>query len=368
MISSKENQTDNKKIVATICRLTPIHYGHKKYLINLAKDFDKVIVMIGSCYEGGSLKHCITATEREKMLRAVFKRENIPEEKFEIIPIPDFNDFEKWFDMILEICSKYNVNYLCTGNKEEIIDVLNSREEKLPFKIINPEENSDFPYHATDIRKLILEGKYEELEKLIPDETKPILFRYTFKEILAASNNRGIKFVKGKKMVNLVFLLRDVSNGKVYALLGRKKNDNFFHLIGGEIQKYETVTNAIIRELYEQTNITIQMLDNSLEPAIIRIENISENSLEQMAMVGLYNNKDNLEEGSSQCFGIFIEASILEYSKLLKLGKNFCDIKFYNINNEILNSLKFNQKEMFSKALTMFEAYPKLIKDVNSEE
>lgn len=368
MVSSKESKIDDKKIVATICRLTPIHYGHKKYLINLTKDFEKVIVMIGSCYEGGSLKHCITATEREKMLRAVFKRENIPEEKFEIIPIPDLNNFEKWFDMVLEICRKYNVNYLCTGNKEDIIDVLKERGEPLPFEIINPEENSDFPYHATDIRKLIIEGKYEELEKLIPDETKPILFRYTFKEILAASTNRGIKFIKGKQIVNLVFLLRDVTSGKVYVLFGKNQSDKFFYLPGGEIQKYETVTNAVIRKLYEQTGIKIKMLDNSLEPAIIRIENVSENSLEQMSMVGLYSDKENLQEGFAQAFGVFIEASILEYSNLLKLGNDFCDVRFYDINNEVLNNLKSYQKQMLSKALTMFEAYPKLIKEVSSEE
>ena len=32
---------------------------------------------------------------------------------------------------------------------------------------------------------MIISGEYDKLENLIPNETKPILFRYTFKEILA---------------------------------------------------------------------------------------------------------------------------------------------------------------------------------------
>ena len=44
---------------------------------------------------------------------------------------------------------------------------------------------------------MIIKGEYEKLEGLIPEERKPILFRYTFKEILAASQKRGIHFMYG---------------------------------------------------------------------------------------------------------------------------------------------------------------------------
>ena len=35
----------------------------------------------------------------------------------------------------------------------------------LDMELINPEEGSDFPYHATDIRNMIIQGDYMTLEK-----------------------------------------------------------------------------------------------------------------------------------------------------------------------------------------------------------
>ena len=38
--------------------------------------------------------------------------------------------------------------------------------------MINPEETSDFPYHATDIRNAILNNKVELLDSMVPSEIK----------------------------------------------------------------------------------------------------------------------------------------------------------------------------------------------------
>ncbi len=46
----------------------PIHYGHKRFLVKLAKtqSLKKVVVMIGSCFENGRQRYCVSAVEREK--------------------------------------------------------------------------------------------------------------------------------------------------------------------------------------------------------------------------------------------------------------------------------------------------------------
>ena len=115
-------------------------------------------------------------------------------------------------------------NTFCTGNKEDILDVLKEKNIELNAELINPEEGSEVRYHATEIRKLILEGKYAELEKMIPMETKAILFRNTFKEIIASSKNRGISFVPGRQAVDIVFLVKNTVDGNTYVLLGRRSN------------------------------------------------------------------------------------------------------------------------------------------------
>lgn len=359
------------KRVACIGRWMPIHNGHKKFLVDLAKspDYDKVIIMIGSCYEGGNFRNCITATEREKMLRAIMKREGVLDHKYVIVPVPDVPTFDEWILNILKVCKKYGATHFCTGNKEDILNVLESREEKLDMEFINPEDGSDFPYHATDIRYMIVKGDYQKLESLIPDEIKPILYRYTFKEIVAASQNKGINFIKGRQTVDLILLVRNVNDGHIYVLLGnRPKNKKDFPkalaLPGDKIRLFESAINAAIRAFYEETGLKIQMIDNSLEPAIIKFENVYNTSLEQMHMVGIYGTDDEelngTQGGSSQCFAILAEGNLDDYKKQINPKKGLTNVRFYDIEIALLKELAFQQNQMLKKAIQILNAYPDL--------
>lgn len=365
-----------KKCVAAIGRWMPIHNGHKAFLVNLAKneEYEKLVIMIGSCYAGGDIRYCITATEREKMLRAIMRRENVPEEKYEIVPVPDMPTFDEWILNVLEVCKNHEVTHFCTGNKEDILDVLESRNEPLNMELINPEENTEFPYHATDIRNMIINGEYEKLQELIPEETKPILFRYTFKEILAASQNRGLNFIEGRQAVDMILLLRDINDGKVYVLLGNRpdtKKDfpGALALPGGGINLFETASNAAIRKFYDETGIKIKMLDNSLEPAIVKFEGIP--NLQQMCMIGIYGTEDKslngTKGGSSQCFAILAEGDKKHYEKLLKESHGLKKVKFYNVEEAGLQKLAYQHNDMLKKAINALEAYPNLMQQISHE-
>lgn len=380
----KTNGTDQKnsvtkKRVAAIGRWMPIHNGHKEFLIRLAKDetVEKLVVMIGSCYENGRQRYCIPAVEREKMIEAIFQAENIPEERYEIIHMPDKETFEEWLDDILRAFKKYKITHFCTGNKEDILNALEGKEKSLGFEIINPEKQSEVSYHATEIRKLILEGDYEKLETMIPNEVKQLLFHNTFKEIIACSKNNGIKFVPGRQSVDIVFLVRNTIDGKVYVLLGKRSNKKvdfpgYFSLMGTAIKQedFESPVKAAIRGLQECAGIKVKMLDNSLEPAIINMENIPKANLEQMNYIGLYSSEDEkfagTRGGSSQCFGIFIEDEIFKYEEYLKAGNDLENVAFYDISTALSESLAYQHKDMLKKAITMFNAYPDLTKQISS--
>lgn len=368
-----------KKVVATIGRFMPIHNGHKNFLVKLAKEYDRLIVMIGSAYEGESIRYCITATEREKMISAIFKAEGIPENKVVILPMEDKPTFEEWLDDVLEICNKYNVTHFCTGNQEDILDVLDKKGIKLNMDSINPEADTTFPYHATDIRNMIISGEYDKLEKLIPNETKPILFRYTFKEILAASENRGISFVKGRQTVDLILMVKDINDGNIYVLLGRRPNNKkdfpgALALPGGSIRKYETAINAAIRNFFVETGIKIYMIDNSLEPAIVKFSNVPNTNLEQLHMVGIYGSHDERlngsRGGSSQCFALLVEDDINKFKNIISPIAGLKNVKFYclnkidsqyiKINGTEYVKLAFQHADMLQKAMWMLNATPKL--------
>lgn len=360
----------NKGIVAAIGRWMPIHNGHKEFLIKLANEYEKIIVIIGSCYENGTKRNCIPSIEREKMIHAIFKRENISKEKYEIVQVPDVDTFEEWIKDIKEVCRIHGVTHFCTGNKEDILNILERSGEKLEFKIINPEEKSNFLYHSTDIRNLITEGKYEEVQKLIPDEINPILYGNAFKEIIAASKKRGIEFEKGRQCVDVILLIKNINDGKMYVLLGKRsieKEDfpGYLALPGGGINKFETPVNAAIREFKEETGLEITMLDNSLEPAIIRFGNGPGANIERMHIVGIYSSKDKniagTKGGSSQCFGIFIEDELEKYKKQLDPKDDLEMPDFYEVNEAIESGLAYQHEAMIKKALSMFEAYPDLV-------
>ena len=341
---TQKNSRNKKKVVATIGRFMPIHNGHKSFLVKLAREYDKIVVMIGSAYEGESIRYCITATEREKMLAAIFKAEGIPESKVVILPMEDKPTFEEWLDDVLEICNKYNVTHFCTGNQEDILDVLDKKGIKLNMDFINPEADSTFPYHATDIRNMIINGEYNKLESLIPNETKPILFRYTFKEILAASENRGISFVKGRQTVDLILMVRDINDGNIYVLLGRRpynKKDfpGAFALPGGSIRKYETAINAAIRNCFVETGSRDESLNGS-------------------------------RGGSSQCFALLVEDDINKFKDAISPTAGLKNVKFYclntidrqyiKINGSEYVKLAFQHADMLQKAIWMLNANPKL--------
>ena len=379
-LSQKGTKTKGakKNVVAAIGRWMPIHEGHKRFLLKLANDanFSKVIVMIGSCYQGGDARHCITATEREKMLRAIFKRAGIPDKKISYVPIPDFPTFEEWIETVLIACKKHKVTHFCTGNREEILDVLEADGDTYGLELINPEEDSDFPYHATDIRNMIINGDYEKLEGLIPDEVKPILFRNTFKEIIATSTKRGIRFVAGRQTTDMVLLVSNVTDGKIYVLLGKRpktKKDfpGVLALPGGGIKEYETTVHAVKRIFYKETGLKIQIVDNSLEPAIVRFKGL-ENKLEQMYMVGVYGTEDKklngTRGGSSQCFAILVEGDVKDYASMIQESKGLTDVKFYDIEKISKKQLAYQHGEMIKKAVNMLEAYPDLQEKIAKKE
>lgn len=383
MVANETNQNESitKKRVAAIGRWMPIHYGHKEFLIKLAKndEFEKVLVMIGSCYENGSQRYCIPAVEREKMIRAIFKAEKIPEEKYDIIHVPDQKEFEEWLESIIKAFKMYGITHFCTGNKEDILDVLKKKNESFEFEIINPEEESNIKYHATEIRKLILEGNYEKLEKMIPTETQPILFHNTFKEIIASSKNYGIKFVQGRQTVDIVFLIRNTLDGKVYVLLGKRSSKKidfpgYFSLMGTAIKQesFESPITSAVRSLKENAGLEVEILDNSLEPAIIRLKNIPNANLEQMHYIGLYSSNDEklagTRGGSSQCFGIFIEDEIFKYEEYLKAGEELESVAFYDISEALSEELAYQHKDMLKKAIMMFNAYPDLTQLLTKHE
>ena len=81
-----------------IGRFQPFHKGHLELLLHISKDFEKIIIGIGSSQYSNTKQNPFSGEERKKMIELALK-EWIS--NYETIYIPDIHDSEKWVDQHL---------------------------------------------------------------------------------------------------------------------------------------------------------------------------------------------------------------------------------------------------------------------------
>ena len=347
----------NKKTVLAIGRWMPIHLGHKQFLINLAKEYDTLVVGIGSCYENGTPRNCIPALEREKLLRTIFKNEGIS--NYIIIHVPDRPTFDEWFGDIIAICNKYNVTHFCTGNKEDILDVMREKNLELNAEMINPEDSSDFPYHATDIRNAILDNEFTRLDSMIPSEIKEIVLSQVSKEIRLAKEGKGQEFIPGRQTVDIIFIVNDKAKNNRFLLIGKRDNTKtdfagYYAIPGGGIGEFESPSDAATRCFFAETGIKVSINDNCTEPAKITIDNI-DNIKTDLYFTGIYASHDESINGTlgggSQCFAITIDGDTEKIYNVLHSTHDMVELKFVPLNDVYKIDFAYDQKHMIYNAL-----------------
>ena len=344
-------------VVFAIGRWMPIHLGHKSFLVKLARTFDRLVIGIGSCYENGTPRNCIPAVEREKLLRRMLAAEGI--ENAVILPIEDRPTFEEWIDDVCRVCDTYHVTHFCTGNKEDILDVLRAKGIHLDVEMINPEEGSDFPYHATDIRNAVLKGEWDRLDSMIPAEIKPMVLSQVAKEIRLAAKGEGQTFIPGRQTVDLVFLTRSPSTGKTYILLGKRNMEKidfpgFWAIPGGGIREFESPVIAALRCFKAETGIEITLLGNAEEPAPAKLESLNGTPVD-LHFIGIYSSADERINGSrgggSQCFAVFTEMEPKSVEPVLHSTHDMDELRFLDVDLLHAESLAYDQKRMVTDTL-----------------
>lgn len=363
----------NKKIALFMGRFAPPHKGHIQVILNLVKDFDKVIIGLGSCYEAGTSRHPLLAVFREKMLLYSLFGEGCDLSKVEIMHLQDYPTFGEWFNHVLEISKMKNVTHFVTGNNEDILSVIKEQNIATPFAFINPEDDSPIAYHASDLRKAINDGDYQKFKEIAAPGTIALMANVDgFNGIRKAIENIGSCFFNGRQTVDIVFTLTDrqiaksgLAYEKKYLLCGTRSNDkidfpSWLGLPGDAIKDYESPTNAALRALEEKTGLKVTLLDKKLEPAHILIETGTSNIIAELKFLKLFNTTDlrlaGLSGGSSQCFHININASPQVFTNI-KNTKGLNDVQFRPIWEALEQGLAYQQKQMVELALNQLSLY-----------
>lgn len=348
-----------KRNVFAIGRWMPLHMGHKAFLSKLAKEYDLLIIGVGSCYENGTIKNSIPAVLREKLLRCMLREEGIPPEKIKIVLIQDYDTFEEWIESVSEVCRRNRVTHFCTGNREDILSELEEKGIKLPFELINPEDDSDFNFHATDVRNAIINGDKELLEKMVPTEVLPMVEDCVAKEVVAASKGEGTQFIPGRQTVDIIFIVENCVDSRKYLLLGEREMDKTDFpgataVPGGGILLYESPVDAAIRVFEMETGIDLSLVDNTREPAIISIKQLPDNE-EKLHFVGIYASADEsvngTKGGASQCFCSLVSANIRTLEKYLFSRHDMENLRFVPLEDAMKKTLAYEQSKMLRDAV-----------------
>ena len=90
-----------------IGRFQPFHKGHLFVVQYILKQYDEVILGIGSSQYSGTEQNPFSAEERTMMITKTFQQEGIS--SFDIVNIPDLHDPPQWVDHVCQLVPSFDV-------------------------------------------------------------------------------------------------------------------------------------------------------------------------------------------------------------------------------------------------------------------
>jgi len=140
-----------------IGRFQPFHQAHLSDIKLALKEYDKVIIAIGSSQEKETKENPFSYEERKEMIETTLKAHKIVD--YDIVPVPDINNDKEWVEHVKKIIPDFNIVY--TGN--------NLTEKLFKEKNIKVKKIELIPHiNATEIRKRILHKN--NWKELVPKE------------------------------------------------------------------------------------------------------------------------------------------------------------------------------------------------------
>jgi nicotinamide-nucleotide adenylyltransferase len=154
-----------KKTALFIGRFQPFHRGHVSVVEAALKDFDFVVVAVGSADKSRTPENPFTVGERHAMVKsALTELGYAPEKDFVVVPVVDIDDDKKWCKHVADLCPPFEA--VISGN-ERVVDLFTKAKKK----VIAPKLK--YKISATDVRAAIEAG--EDLAKYLHESVVSFL-------------------------------------------------------------------------------------------------------------------------------------------------------------------------------------------------
>ncbi|MBU1683343.1 nicotinamide-nucleotide adenylyltransferase [Patescibacteria group bacterium] len=138
-------------------RFQPFHLGHLSAVKQALNDVDFLYIGIGSAQYSHKEYNPFTADERKEMIEKALEENQIPKDRYKIIPIPDIHDNTAWPGHVEALVPEFDIVFV---GDDGLVKELFEKHTGIPVKIVNRE----LDISATKIREAIVNnedwGKY----------------------------------------------------------------------------------------------------------------------------------------------------------------------------------------------------------------
>jgi nicotinamide mononucleotide adenylyltransferase/8-oxo-dGTP pyrophosphatase MutT (NUDIX family) len=324
-----KSMTDSLTTAYMPGRFSPPTRGHIQTMLWLLERFDRLVIGVGSCYEVGTVRHPLLASIREKMVLASLQAAGTSLRRVRVVHLTDFpGDWDGWWRHTTSIPGIAEVTHFVTGNEADILAVMREKGLTLPFALVDPEKEDlgsfRFAYHATDLRRAIVDGDYARFRLIAAEGTINLMGLVGgFAGIRRAMQDAGTRFVPGRQAADAVVTCEH--QDRRWLLCGYRRAGDFKDVLaipGGGIREYESPVDAALRKLAQETGLTFEVMNRGVEPVHLRLAG---SRLCELRTLGILSTADprlgGSRGGSAQPFHVALDCAPGEVAPLLDGGQ-----------------------------------------------
>jgi nicotinamide-nucleotide adenylyltransferase len=181
-IKKPSQKSPKKNIALFIGRFQPLHHGHIYILTKILKSYRKLKIGIGSSQLSKTKSDPFTYEERVNFITSALKKRGFLPERYEIFPIPDIFNANKWVEHVIGIVGDFDTIF---SNSDWVRQLFQNKGMSLGEKI----EIFKKKYNGSNVRKLISKEN-KDWKSLVPKEISTLIAEYDGIELIKTLYNK----------------------------------------------------------------------------------------------------------------------------------------------------------------------------------